>query len=160
MTLEAIKILKSDFPNIELLMLGNPNDELYSDANNFINNNNLEKNIIVKNKIPLKKWIELSKDYDIMVSNPIIDNTPVSLIEGMALGMCLISTNVGGVPFLVGKDNCILIENNNIKNLAEGIRDLIENPELASSLSLAGRKKSQEYSWNKVKEKWKRVLIN
>ena len=160
MTLEAVKLLRSEFTNIELLMLGNPNDELYSDVKNFIINNNLENNIIVQNKLPLKKWIELSKDYDIMVSNPIIDNTPISLIEGMALGMCLISTNVGGVPFLVENDSCILIEDNNTNELVKGIKDLIENRELASNLSLAGRKLSEKYSWDSVKEKWKNVLLN
>ena len=88
----------------------------------FITMNGLENNIYVKDKMPLEKWIKISKDYDIMVSNPIIDNTPVSLIEGMALGMCIISTNVGGVPHLVDENNCILVENNNIYELSENIK--------------------------------------
>ena len=100
-------------------MLGNPDESLYDEVIDYISANKLENNIVIKNKLPIKQWVKLSKDYDIMVSNPNIDNMPVSLIEGMALGMCLISTNVGGVPYLVDDKNCVLIEKNNAKQLSK-----------------------------------------
>ena len=139
-------------------MLGKTEGEQFHDIKKFITMNGLENNIYVKDKMPLEKWIKISKDYDIMVSNPIIDNTPVSLIEGMALGMCIISTNVGGVPHLVDENNCILVENNNIYELSENIKKLITDSSLGSKLSLAGRKKSNEFSWQSVKSLWKEVL--
>ena len=160
MTLKAIKLLKKEIHDINLLMLGNPTESLYNDVKKYISKNSLEKNIVIKNKLPLKQWVELSKDYDIMVSNPNIDNTPVSLIEGMALGMCLISSNVGGVPFLVEKENCILIENNNVKELTKSIKFLINNHDFASKMSLSARKKAKKYTWNAVKNKWKSILFD
>ena len=45
------------------------------------------------------EWIELSKDYNIFINTTNVDNTPVSVMEAMALGFPVISTNVGGVPF-------------------------------------------------------------
>ena len=88
MSLKAVKMLKNKIPNISLLMLGNPDESLYDEVIDYISANKLENNIVIKNKLPIKQWVKLSKDYDIMVSNPNIDNMPVSLIEGMALGMC------------------------------------------------------------------------
>ena len=97
MSLKAVKMLKNKIPNISLLMW-QPDESLCNEVIDYISANKLENNIVIKNKLPIKQWVKLSKDYDIVVSNPNIDNMPVSLIEGMALGMCLISTNVGGVP--------------------------------------------------------------
>ncbi len=43
---------------------------------------------------------------DIFLNTTNVDNTPVSVIEAQAAGLCVVSTNVGGIPFLLenGKD--------------------------------------------------------
>ena len=38
---------------------------------------------------------------DIFLNTTNIDNTPVSVIEAMACGSCIVSTNVGGLPYLL-----------------------------------------------------------
>ena len=38
---------------------------------------------------------------DIFLNTSTIDNAPVSLIEAMASGLAVVSTNVGGIPDLV-----------------------------------------------------------
>ena len=52
-------------------------------------------------KLRKKHWAELSKNYDFFINTTSIDNTPISVIEAMSLGLAIISTNVGGMPMLI-----------------------------------------------------------
>ena len=58
---------------------------------------------------------------DIMLSAPRIDNMPVSVLEAMNAGVLVISSNVGGVPYMIehGRTGLLfdLIENKNNKNI-------------------------------------------
>lgn len=158
MTLKAIHLLKDKYPNISLLILGNSSDEFYDQLILYIKENELESNIKIRPKLPKSDWIEESKKFDIMVSNPTIDNTPTSLIEGMALGMCVISTNVGGIPFFVSSREIEFVKNEDFKDLSRSIDSLITNSDKANSLSINGRLKAEEFDWVNVREKWKLTL--
>jgi glycosyltransferase involved in cell wall biosynthesis len=106
------------------------------------------------------EWVVLSTQYDIMVSNPEIDNTPVSILEGMALGMCVVSSHVGGVPFLVThQKNALLVDNNDEQNLANQIEALCNQPALANLLSLNAREKATEFNWEYIKPTWINLLV-
>lgn len=159
MTLSAINQLKNKYTDIKLLMLGNEDEHFCKDVLQFIQDNKLQPFVEIRPKMPKKDWITLSRDYDILVSNPVIDNTPVSLIEGMALGMCVVSTNVGGVPYLVTDKECGLVASNDHEALADKIAEILTNPEYANQLSMNGRKKAEEFDWGHVKPLWEEVLL-
>jgi glycosyltransferase involved in cell wall biosynthesis len=159
MTLKAVNEIKYLIPKLKLLMLGNQDDFYYNDVINYIAANQLQDMITIKPKCSRDEWVTISKDYDIMVSNPIIDNTPVSLIEGMALGMCIISTNVGGVPFLVvdGK-NALLVKDNDAVFMSNVILELCSDIEKARSLSWNARQRAEEFDWRKIKMYWYSII--
>lgn len=159
MTLRAINELKNSIPDLKLLMLGNINDYYYGEVVNYIEAHQLQKMVTIKPKCSRDEWVAISKDYDIMVSNPVIDNTPVSLIEGMALGMCIISTNVGGVPFLVTNElDSLLINDNDSEALSNTVLELTINNEKARNLSLNARLHAEECDWNKIKMSWYSII--
>jgi glycosyltransferase involved in cell wall biosynthesis len=159
MALKAINELKESISGIKLLMLGNSDDYYYNDVVKYINGNKLQKFISIKPKCTRDEWVNISKDYDIMISTPIIDNTPISLIEGMALGMCIISTNVGGVPYLL-KDgiDSLIIENNSVSELVNGIERICHGVNNGRSLSQNARLSAEQYSWDKIKPLWNKLL--
>lgn len=161
MTLQATAILVAQGVEVELLMLGNEDEDCYPEVLDFVSSNGLENYVKIKPKQPKKVWIELSKEYDIMVSNPVVDNTPVSIIEGMALGMCVITTAVGGVPFIFEDEkNSLFVSNDNAKEMAKKISQLIENNALALDLSRNGRLFAEQYDWGQIQHLWKNVLMS
>ncbi|MCB9201610.1 MAG: glycosyltransferase family 4 protein [Flavobacteriales bacterium] len=160
MTLKAVNELRQEIPEVELLMLGNPDEYYYNQVIDYINKYKLKSSVTVLNKMPKQDWIKLSEEYDIMISNPVIDNTPVSIIEGMALGMCVISTKVGGVPFLVDENEVVLVESNNEKQLVSEVKSILKDNNLANTLSLNARKKAETFAWENVKQSWKNILLN
>ncbi len=160
MTIKAVQQLKSKIPNIRLLILSNESESLYKEVLSFITLNNLSDNIVVQPKVPKSEWIRLNADYDIMISNPYIDNTPVSILEGMALGMCVLTTNVGGIPYLVNEKECGQVQSNDYVGLANKIMEVLESPGYANQLSLNGRLKSLEFDWTNVNKLWKEILFD
>lgn len=159
MTLKALMILKQKFPDIKLMMLGNRNEFYYDEVIDFVQLNQLNESVTIADKMPRDEWIQLSEGYDIMVSNPVIDNTPVSVLEGMALGMCVVTTNVGGVPHLLNKEDlAISIESDNETVLAKAIGHILDNNSFAKRLSENGRNFAAGFDWKYIKPLWMEVL--
>ena len=77
----------------------------------------------------------------------------------MALGLPVVSTNVGGVPFLVddGKDG-LLCEKGNAEDMTEKIMRIVASPEKSRDICTNARKKVESYDWEVVKDKWKGLL--
>lgn len=95
------------------------------------------------------------QEADIFVNTTNVDNTPVSVLEAMASGLCIVSTNVGGLPFLLdhGRD-ALLVPPNDPASMAAALRQLLAEPRLAKELSLNARKKVESFDWSKVLPKW------
>ncbi|WP_170069023.1 glycosyltransferase family 4 protein [Cecembia rubra] len=158
MTLKAVHLLKDQVQDLKVLMLGNPEEPHYPEVMNFIYGHGLEGIVEVRPKMPKNEWIALSKDYDIMVSNPLIDNTPISLIEGMALGMCVVSTKVGGVPYLVSEKECALVDSDDATGLSQAILSILQDAGYAQQLSRNSREKAEEFDWENIKPLWMKIL--
>lgn len=125
------------------------------------------KKLMVKLKVKVKftgkldkrDWINLSKDYSFFLNTTNIDNTPVSVIEAMALGLPVVSTNVGGMPYLI-EDSLtgLLVQPNDVEAMTEALIKLISKPQLASMIAKNARKKVEHFDWNIVKHQWFKVF--
>jgi len=105
------------------------------------------------------EWIALSQEYDVFINTTHVDNFPVSVLEAMALGMPVVSTNVGGISTLiVDNKNGLLSPDSDAETMVQQMIRLIENPILTAQISRAGRLTAEEYDWEKVKYKWKELL--
>lgn len=159
MAIEVVKDLIHEYKNIVLCMVGPFKDPTIDDVKRLIEDYNLQDNIKITGVLPKVKWHQLSIDYDIFINTTTIDNMPVSVIEAMALGLPVISTRVGGIPYLIddGVDG-FLVENNNAKELANQIRNLINNPEIGQRAALNARKKVENYDTLNTMTEWTKLL--
>lgn len=110
-------------------------------------------------KLSKQEWIAIATDYNLFINTTTVDNMPVSVIEAMALGLPVVSTNVGGMPYLIThqKDG-ILVPPNQADAFASAIKQLVANPEKTEAMALNARKKVEQFDWNIVKYEWKKVL--
>ena len=90
---------------------------------------------------------------DIMLSSPKVDNMPVSLIEAMNAGLLVISSRVGGVPYMIedGKKG-LLFESDNDSELAEKMLWAIRHQDDARSMIASARESVKQYQWDNVKD--------
>lgn len=102
----------------------------------------------------------MSDSYDIFINTTNVDNTPVSVMEAMALGLPVVSTDAGGVPFLFRNEKeGLLTEIGNTEEMVSAIERLLENNEKTESMSMAARNKALHWDWNAVAPQWKQLLI-
>lgn len=109
--------------------------------------------------VPKHRVGEALATADIFLNTARIDNMPVSVIEAMACGLCVVSTNVGGVPHLVkhGVDG-LLVSPDRPEEMAEAVRRILADGVLSSQLSLAARERAGQFSWERVLPRWLELL--
>jgi glycosyltransferase involved in cell wall biosynthesis len=77
---------------------------------------------------------------DIMVHPSHTEGIPQSIMGGMAAGLPIVASDVGGIPEVIrANQSGILVEENNVPGFAESVIELIENPERARALGSAAR---------------------
>lgn len=103
-----------------------------------------------------KNKAKIFAESDIYLNTNRIDNMPVSIVEARAFGLPVVSTEVGGLPFLVsdGEDG-LLVENENSRQMADAIKVLLRDANLAKKISRAGRISAERSAWPVVREQWK-----
>jgi glycosyltransferase involved in cell wall biosynthesis len=96
---------------------------------------------------------------DIYLNTNRVDNTPVAVLEAGALGLPVVSTNVGGMPDLLTQDETgLLVPDDDDAAMASAIRRLLDTPSLAARLSANGRRLSESCSWDHVRPQWQELF--
>ena len=97
---------------------------------------------------------DLYRSATVLVNSSLVDNMPISLLEAMASGVPIVSTNVGGIPYLVedGK-TALLVPPGDPAAMAAAILRLTRDLRLAEELARAGLEAVQQYAWPNVRSK-------
>jgi L-malate glycosyltransferase len=95
---------------------------------------------------------QLYRDADLVLNPSTVDNTPNSVLEALASGVPVVSTNVGGVPFLVedGK-TALLVAPGAPRAMADAMLRLLGDPSLALRLREAGIAHVRQFDWTQVR---------
>lgn len=156
----AVKVaasLQKSFPETELCMVGPDRNGLMSKIAQLA----VQENVKLKltGRISKEEWADLSRDYDVFINTTHFDNTPVSVIEALALGLPVVSTNVGGLPFLLtDHQTALLVDDDDHQGMLEAIEKLLLSPELVSRLGQNGRNLVLEFDFEAVKARWFQIL--
>lgn len=105
--------------------------------------------------VPSREMAALYDAADIYVMATNIDNMPGSVIECLACGLPVVTTDAGGVRYIVAHNESALIVplNDHAALAAEAVR-LLEEDGLAVRLARAGRVLSRKYAWPTVRAEW------
>jgi len=102
---------------------------------------------------------EILRQGDIFVNTTNFDNTPVSVIEAMASGCCIVTTNVGGIPYLLEDGiDALLVPPNDPDAMANAVLRVLTESGLAEKLSINARRKAEQFDWSIVLPQWEEVF--
>ncbi len=159
----AVRVLASltnDFPDIQLSMIGpDKGDGSYEEARLLASQLAVDDRIEYPGSVPkseVGRWINRG---DIFLNTSTVDNTPVTILEAMACGACIVSTEVGGIPHLAthGVDS-LLVPAEDSKAMAQCVAQLLRQPDLAARLSLNARRRVEIIDWSHVLPEWMALL--
>ena len=159
MAIDVLCKLKEYYPEAELCMVGPDKDGSLDETKKYAKSLNLS--VTFTGGLTKKEWVLLSEKYDVFINTTHFDNTPVSVIEAMSLGLPVISTNVGGISFLLEDEkDSILVNDNDVIAMANAIKTLLENSHYVSQLTYRALEKVEKFDWQKVRFEWKQLLEN
>lgn len=157
MALEVLKLVQEKHPSATLTMVGPSKDISMEQVQAWATVMQVE--VMLTGQLSKQQWIELSESHDIFINTTDVDNTPVSVMESMALGLPVVSTNVGGVPYLIEhRQEGLLVSPKNPKEMAQAVFQLLDDPTLVESLTRNARIKAESFDWEIVKKQWIKLL--
>lgn len=152
----AIALQKEGMP-VKLCMVGPALDKSFEVCKALAAENNLD--IKFTGQLTKQEWIALSEDYDIFLNTSKVDNMPVSMLEAMALGLVVVSTKVGGIPYTFKENiHVIYCDTATVESLKSKIEKLLKSPETSAKIQNFGRLFAEDLSWSKVQNLWSEVL--
>jgi glycosyltransferase involved in cell wall biosynthesis len=160
LTPRVLSALEGDFPDVQITMVGpDKGDGSLQGMQRVAAELGVEGRITLTGSVrkpDVPVWISKS---DIFLNTTNVDNMPVTLLEAMACGLCVVSTNVGGIPFLVDDgQNALLVSADDPEAMTEAVRQILTEPDLAERLSRNARKKVEQFDWAALFPKWESLL--
>jgi glycosyltransferase involved in cell wall biosynthesis len=115
----------------------------------------LEDIVHFEGRLERDEVVALYGQADAMVNPTTVDNMPNSVLEAMACGLPVISTNVGGVPYLLTDgETGLLVPTRDPQALANAILRLFSDRALQQRLRSNALKEVERYSWHRVRDQW------
>lgn len=113
------------------------------------------KNVRFLGRLDRSTMRDLYNDCDIYLMSPEIDNMPLSVLECFASGVPVVSTSVGGVPYMVDDGRTgLLVPPNDHEALARAALRIIEEENLALTLATNALAECTRYEPAPVARDW------
>ena len=157
LAIQVLENLSDLYTDSELCMVGPDKDGSLEELKNYVDQHNL--NVTFTGKLAKSHLISLASEYTIFLNTSNIDNTPVSVMEAMALGLPVVSTNVGGMPYLIQNEQTgLLVTPEDPKAMTAACIKLISQPEFSAQLAKNARIEVENFDWDRVKHQWLDLL--
>ena len=156
MAVHVLYGIKKKYPDARLCMVGPVKDNrVMEQLKILISRLDLQDHVLFSGQLSKIEWTALSKDYDIFINTTDYDNNPVTLLESMALGLPIVSTNVGGVPYLIDdKVTGLLVEAKKSEQMVEKINELISGKIDGYQIARNAREKVSHYDKSQIIKQW------
>ena len=153
--LEALAIVRKEYPDAEITVTGRPFAAL--DFKSRMRRNGYEKylsSLVKRNKLEnavhflghlsAQDMKRAYLDANVFVLSSTVENSPNALGEAMLLGLPCVAAEVGGVPSLMGEEEGILCAPVNPAAMAEGICRVFSMEDQAEAMGAAARNRARK----------------
>ena len=155
--IDAFEKVSNQIPDYKLVIYGDGNKK--QELETYIKSKNLlDKVMLAGNTKEVKKHIY---DASLFILSSDYEGMPNALMEAMALGLPVISTDCpcGGPKFLIdnGK-NGILVKVKDVEAMSKAILKVLENKNYADYLSMNASKIAETLNPTKINNEWKKII--
>ena len=150
LTILAFQKVLDKHPSLKFKMIGD--GELFDVSKNIVKSLGLEDSVILFGGLDRQEIIKhlqtafLFIQHSLVASNGDSEGTPVGIIEAMAAGLPVVSTRHAGIPdVVIENETGLLVDENNIEEMATYMLKLVENRDLAESMGQKGKAMIQDH---------------
>lgn len=138
--IEAFSLIENDFPDAKLVIVG--------DGIGMAALKMLAERICIQENVIFTGALETPENivpaFDIFALSSDTEQMPISVLEAMAAGKPVVSTDVGDVRSMVANTNAELVSGMDASILAKSISNLLSDAALRQSLGAANQKLARE----------------
>ncbi len=148
-TINAFAKIKQELPEAQLSIAGT-GPELKSLTQQAADLGLIEA-VTFTGRLSPNEMAELYQQADLMLNASTVDNTPNAIIEALACGTPVVTTNAGGIPKLVShQHDALLVNINDANNMAKQAVMILKDEELANKLVENGLNTISKFYWSNV----------
>ncbi|MGD9629033.1 MAG: glycosyltransferase family 4 protein [Pyrinomonadaceae bacterium] len=158
MAIEVFDSLRKKYPDASLVMAG-VDKGLEAEIKKMAADLGLSEAIRFPGFLDHQAKIREFSHADIFLNTNHIDNMPVAVLEACAMGLPVVVTSVGGIPYLLQNGRTgLLVPDDDVEAMVGAIASLLENSDLARDLSVNGRELADRSSWENVRPQWEELF--
>lgn len=156
LAIDVLAKLRQSHPDARLVMAGRDKG-LESEVKQSARRQNLENSVCFSGFLNEERKLYEFNQADIFINTNKIDNTPVAVIEACAMGLPVVSTDVGGIANLLENEkNGLLVPDDDAEAMVAAIKRILSDQQLAGRLSGNARKLAERSSWTAVRQLWEK----
>lgn len=161
----AVKVagaLARNYPEVSLAMAGpDKGDGSFQRTQAEVAATGLEGRVRFLGQVSKRDVPGVLSGADVFLNTANADNMPVSVVEALACGLCVVTTNVGGIPFLVRHEQeALLVPPCSVAEMAGATRRVLEQDGCSRSLSQKARTAASAYDSARVVPAWNDLLAS
>ncbi len=145
--LRAFNAYNTAYPNKYTLVMLDYNEEELDRLLNNIGAPELRNNIQLLGYVPNAELPAIINQCAIFLYPSLRESFGIPILEGMACGVPVITSNTSSMPEVAGEDAALIVDPLNTKEIADAMRNLVEDRMLASVLAEKGILRAKEFSW-------------
>ena len=151
--IRAFALIRQRLPNALLTVAGTGPERLALEQ--LVVRLGVKGAVTFSGQIDNKNIVDLYAAADCLLNPSTVDNMPISILEAMASGVPVISTDAGGIPDMVRHGvTALLVPVGDHEAMANQALQLLEDHGMADRLRAAGIAEVQRYGWPNVKPMW------
>lgn len=161
LAIDVLDLLRRNGVPAKLTFVGPDKDGSMHVCKQLVEQLNLIPHVVFTGRLTKADWISLAKNHHIFINTTSIDNTPVSVMEAMALGLPVVTTKVGGIPYLFeDQKEGYMVSPNDPQSMYLAIQKLITDSGRYSYISKSARLKAERWDWSVIKNEWHHVFFS
>jgi glycosyltransferase involved in cell wall biosynthesis len=160
LAVRMLPLVAARFPDVHLTMIGlDKHDGSLQEAEGLAARLGVADRVTFGGAVAKRDVPSALNAADIFLNTTTVDNAPVSVVEAMASGLCIVSTDVDGMPYLVEHErDGLLVPSDDPRAMADAVLRILDQPELAAALSRQAHQKAAHFDWSPIIGEWRSLL--
>jgi glycosyltransferase involved in cell wall biosynthesis len=147
--IRAFAVIRVRYPHARLTVVGS--GPALAALKHMVDKLDLQEAVIFTGRVDNVRMAMVYRQAHVALNPSRVDNMPISLLEAMASGVPIVSTNAGGIPDMIddGKTG-LLVPTGDAHAMAAAALRVLNDPELAGALREAGLEAAERYTWRRT----------